>query len=117
MKANLSLLIVISVASVAALPNSDANAEEQPTPSADVQIERDVNGAGPFVVISNTADQVWSLERSPDRHDWTSVATLRIHNGQARHSLAGAPLGTVEYFRAFYDPLRQDNVHEVSNAL
>ena len=115
MKANL-LPSLISVATLTALLNLAANADaETPAPVAAVAV--DASGAEPFAVISNTANQVWSLERSSNQRDWTPVTTLKIHNGQARHALQNTNLNAVEYLRAFYDPARQDNVHYVTNAL
>jgi cytochrome c peroxidase len=115
MKANL-LPSLVSVAALTTLLNSNANADvTTPAPVAAVTV--DASGVAPFAVISNTANQVWSLERSSNQRDWSPVATLKIHNGQGRHALQNAPIGAVEYLRAFYDPTRQDNVHDVTNAL
>jgi len=117
MKANL-LPSLVRVAALTALLNLTANADvTPPTPVAAVSVERDARGAGPFAFISNTANQVWSLERSSNQRDWTPVATLKIHNGQARHALTNSALNAVEFLRAFYDPTRQDNIHDVTNAL
>jgi cytochrome c peroxidase len=103
---------------LAATMSLSLNAEEVTlVPTALVSIERDPRGAAPFVVISNAANQVWSIERSSNQRDWTSVATLKIHNGLGRHELANSPIGAVEFLRAAYDPARQDNLHDVTNAL
>jgi cytochrome c peroxidase len=117
MKAKL-LPSLVRAAALTALLNLNANADvTTSTPVAAVAVERDAQGAGPFAVISNTANQVWTFERSNNQRDWTPVATLKVHNGRARHELTNSPIQAVEFIRAFYDPTRQDNVHDVTNAL
>lgn len=117
---NANLLPVLVGAALLVAPHiSKAQAESVPTPTpiASVAVIRNARGDGPFAVINNPANQVWTFERSSNQRDWTPVATLKIHNGEGRHLLSNSPIQAVEFIRAYYDPARQDNLHDVTNAL
>lgn len=118
MKAQLSPRTLLAVAAAAVLLNQNTNAETAtPLPVAAVTVARDAAGNGPFAVVSNTANQVWSFERSADKRDWTPLGTVKVHNGEARYLIPNSGLSAVEYIRAYYNPTQQDNVHDVTNAL
>ncbi|MEY4385901.1 MAG: hypothetical protein RLY20_1184 [Verrucomicrobiota bacterium] len=118
MKAQLSTHLLLAVAAATALLNNNANAEDiTPTPVAAVTVARDAAGNGPFAVVSNTANQVWSFERSSNQRDWTPLGTVKVHNGEARYLIPNSGVSALEYIRAFYDPAQQQNIHDVTNAL
>lgn len=117
MKTTLSFRTALTAAALAGLLNLKPNTTAAEPPVATVTVERDANGAGPFAVVRNTANQVWSFEHSTNRLDWTPLSTLKVHNGRARHALADSPLSTLGFIRAFHDTAAPQVVSDTTNAL
>jgi cytochrome c peroxidase len=75
------------------------------------------NGLGARLILSNAANQVWIVERSPDLHTWTEAGAWKVHNGLFRTNYPSGPEGSIEFFRAFHDPNRQDAPSTITSAL
>lgn len=95
---------------------SSSLAQSAPAGPASLSVQRNLSGAPGFVTISNAVNQVWLLQRSSNLLDWTEVEPLKIHNGYFRRALAdGANPG--EFFRAQFEPARQDLMSDLASAL
>ena len=68
------------------------------------------------VQLTDPGDHVWILQTSPDFATWTEVGAWKIHNGHFRQTLDRAGSGNV-FYRAQFDPARQDIPSTVANAL
>ncbi len=93
------------------------SAATPPVPSnASLSIERSAGGASGLVTISNAADEVWVLKRSSNLVDWVELEALKIHNGHFRRAVTVTPTPR-GYFRADYEPTRQNIASDLANAL
>lgn len=95
---------------------SSSTAQTAPAGPASLALQRSPSGAPTFVTLSNATDQVWLLQRSSNLQDWAEVESIKIHNGYFRRALPKA-IGPNDFFRAEFDPARQDILSEVTNAL
>jgi cytochrome c peroxidase len=74
------------------------------------------NGGAMSLSISNSGDQVWIIQSSSNLTDWTEVESLKVFNGSYHRSYAGTAGGNL-FYRAFYDPARQNIFSATTNAL
>jgi cytochrome c peroxidase len=68
------------------------------------------------VAITNPGDQVWIIQRSSDFVHWNEFSTWKVHNGSFHSTFDSAP-SSPNFFRALYDPSRQDILSTTENAL
>src|SRR5688572_24964136 len=68
------------------------------------------------VSINDPGNRVWILQSSPDLRTWAEVEAWKIHNGAFHRPYVNAAEGNL-FYRAFFDPARQDILSTVSNAL
>lgn len=83
---------------------------------AALTLQRNPAGAS-FVAISNSANQVWVVERSSNLVTWTEFEAVKIHNGRFRRALPEATTNSGAFFRAYFNSNRQDIVSDTTNAL
>lgn len=84
-------------------------------PSSTLQVQP--KGANSIVItIANPGDQVWIIQRSSDFIHWSEVGSLKVHNGNLQSTFNADPSGP-NFFRAVYDPARQDILSTTENAL
>ena len=118
MKANPSATLRACAAILVALFQHTASATTPPMPSeAAVLIERAPDGNAGFVVVSNSANEVWSLETTTNLLDWSPAGSLKVFNGLARRALPDAATQPGTFFRAFHDPGAPDVINDTTNAL
>src|SRR5262245_54058106 len=75
------------------------------SPSSTFQIQP--NGDAIRLTIMNPGDQVWIIQHSSDFIHWSEVNAWKVHNGNFHSSLNSDPSGP-NFFRALYDPSRQE---------
>ena len=68
------------------------------------------------VQLTDPGDHVWILQTTTNFTTWTEVGAWKIHNGHFRESLDRTGSGSV-FYRAQYDPARQNIPSTVANAL
>src|SRR5262245_33663320 len=68
------------------------------------------------ITIANPSDQVWIIQRSSDFIHWSEVDSWKVHNG-IFHSTFNSDPSSPNFFRALYDPSRQDILSTTENAL
>jgi cytochrome c peroxidase len=118
MKAHLlrtSPLTVTALAAVVAV--TVARAEVLPPPNSTLAI---TPGAGTNVArvkIADAYDRVWILQSSTDFSNWAEAGAIKIHNGSFERGFARDSAPAAQFFRAFYDPARQDLLSTVASAL
>src|SRR5262249_8565958 len=66
--------------------------------------------------ISNSGNQVWAIQSSTNLTNWSEIETLKIHTG-AFALPSAATANPMHFFRAAYDPTRQDIFSTVATAL
>jgi cytochrome c peroxidase len=69
------------------------------------------------VQLDDPENYVWILQKTSDWTSWGDVEEIKIHNGQFSLDLPEADIGSVQFFRAIYDPERQSLESTVENAL
>lgn len=69
------------------------------------------------VQLDDPGNYVWLLQKTTDWTSWSDVEEIKIHNGQFSRSLPEADIGSVQFFRAIYDPERQSLESTVESAL
>jgi cytochrome c peroxidase len=74
------------------------------------------NGSTSSLTISNSGDQVWTIQSSSDLTSWTTVESLKVFNGSYQCTYRNASNGNL-FFRAFYDPANQNIADTTTNAL
>jgi cytochrome c peroxidase len=85
------------------------------SPGSNLQLEPGGDN-GVRVTIVNPGDQVWILQRSSDFIHWSEVSAWKVHNG-IFHSTFNSESSSPNFFRALYDPARQDVLSTTENAL
>lgn len=83
-------------------------------PDSRLQVERRASAAR--LILSNAANQVWTIQGSFDLITWTNVAVWKVHNGLFGTNLSAGP-NQPHFFRAFYDPEQQSVLSTTTNAL
>jgi cytochrome c peroxidase len=89
--------------------------EAQIPPSASMTIVPR-GSASASVTLNDPGDHVWILQSSPDFSTWSELTAWKIHNG-AFHQTFNGDAGGRTFYRALYDPARQDVFSFVTNAL
>ena len=74
------------------------------------------NASSNRVTLTDPGDHVWILQSSSDFSSWNEVGAWKIHNGNFHRALSRAGNDKV-FYRAFYDPARQDILSTTANAL
>jgi cytochrome c peroxidase len=69
------------------------------------------------VTVKNPGDQVWIIQSSSDFVHWTELDALKIHNGNFTRSYSRDGTVPFAFYRAVYDPARQNISSTTSNAL
>lgn len=101
MKTNLALSNSLACASFVLLLASNATAATPSMPSkAAVLIERAAGGGAGFIVVSNSANEIWSVESSTNLLIWFPVGTMKIHNGRGRRALTDAAAQPGTFFNS-----------------
>ncbi len=118
MKTNLIETSKISVVAGALLLaiNVSSGAVEFP-PSSSVEVR---SAAGTNIVnvkIFDANDYVWILQSSSNLTSWTEVEALKIHNGSFQRGIPRAADIPSAFFRAYYDPARQNIFSTTDSAL
>jgi len=86
-----------------------------PTPNSSLSLTR-TNGHA-SLSVSNSGDQVWIITSSSNLVDWTEVGAWKVHNGTYRGTFTNLSGNSQVYYRAFYDPARQNIFSTTTNAL
>jgi cytochrome c peroxidase len=89
--------------------------EAQIPPSASMTILPSASSAQ-SVTLNDPGDHVWILQGSSDFSTWNEIGAWKIHNGNFRGTFSRDPGGKM-FYRAFYDPARQDILSFTTNAL
>ena len=110
----LHYLVQTKLAALALLASTASIEAVQPPLGSSFQIISTAGSNTRSVNISDPNDSVWILSSSSNLTTWTEVEALRIHNGSFHRAFTPAPM---VFFRAFYDPARQDVLSTVANAL
>ncbi|HEU5068954.1 MAG TPA: cytochrome c peroxidase [Verrucomicrobiae bacterium] len=66
--------------------------------------------------LTNAANLAWTVEQSSDLINWFEVERVKPFNG-VYHRAYPSAAGAAVFYRAFYDPARQDIVSFTTNAL
>jgi cytochrome c peroxidase len=113
MKANPLQLTLFAVPTLAAMVSFGSNFTLPPVSSLALA---QTSAAPVSLTISNSGDQVWILQGSSNLATWHELTSWKVHNGAFRGSFdqTGSP---VLFYRAVYDPSRQDVLSTTANAL
>jgi cytochrome c peroxidase len=68
------------------------------------------------LTISNAGDQVWIIQGSSNLTSWQELSTWKVHNGSFQ-GLVSEDSNPILFYRAIYDPLRQDVLSTTATAL
>src|SRR5207245_10468935 len=66
--------------------------------------------------LTNPGNQVWIIQSSRDFSNWTEVQRWKIHNGRFGALFTGIAAAPNQFYRATYDPARQDILSTIENA-
>src|SRR5882724_675535 len=80
-----------------------------------LQINSGTNAVTANVTISDPGNRVWILQGSSDFINWSELDAWKLRNGSFHRTLL-APVPSA-FFRAVYDPTRQDILNTTQNAL
>jgi cytochrome c peroxidase len=94
---------------------SIASAYAAVDPNASVNLAK-TNGNAVSLSINNSGNQVWTIKSSSNLTSWAELESVKIHNGSFRRTYSIVTDENV-FFRAVYDPARQDIFSMVTNAL
>ena len=83
--------------------------------SSSLQINHGTNQVSAIVTIADPGNRVWILQSSSDFLNWSEIDAWKLHNGSFHRSLSAAAPSA--FFRAVYDPARQDILNTTANAL
>ena len=72
--------------------------------------------ASTTVTLSDPGDHIWILQSSTDFKAWNELGEWKIHNGSF-HRAFNNDIGVNLFYRAFYDPARQNILSFTTNAL
>jgi cytochrome c peroxidase len=114
MKANpVSAIIgIVLVTTMASLATVSSNS---PAPNSVLTLTRGGTDGAVSLSISNAGNQVWIIRSSTNLVNWTEVESLKVYNGEFHRSYDGR--SRLQFFRAFYEPARQDIASTTVNAL
>jgi len=106
---------IVAAAVLLAVNVSFAAVEFPPASSLEVRPAAGTNIVS--VKISDANDYVWVLQSSSNLTSWTEVAALKIHNGSFQRAIPRDTSKPGLFFRAFYDPARQNIFSTTDSAL
>lgn len=75
------------------------------------------SNAGAVVTIHDASNRLWTLQSSVDFSSWADAGSIKVHNGFYQREIAGSAAFPVRFFRASYDPMRQEILSTVQDAL
>ena len=119
MKANLTHCLsgkIVALTVVLAVSNSFA-VVTAPPPSSSLDISRGTGTNVASVKVADAYNRVWILQSSSNLTAWSEVEALKIHNGSFARSFANDAANPRQFFRAYYDPARQDVFSTTASAL
>lgn len=115
MKATLFKILPVFLAIMATLTAlADTVAVLQPVSSLTLAA---ANSSTCSLMISNSGDQVWTIQSSSNLTDWSPVAQWKVYNGLYHQTFNNAPGQPGMFYRAFYDPAQQNIPSTTTNAL
>lgn len=117
MKANLRFARLLFTLTVACTAKISLAVEVVPAPSSKLQITPTTGTNLASVQVADAYNRVWLLQSSSNLTSWSEVAALKIHNGAFAQNIAKAGARPNQFFRAFYDPSRQDVQSTAESAL
>src|ERR1051326_2831668 len=85
-------------------------------PSATLQMQS-ANGNAVRLTVVNPGDQAWIIQRSSDLINWNEVDQWKVYNGSFQGTFNQDSAAPNFFFRAVYDPARQDFVSTTASAL
>ncbi|MEO7676601.1 MAG: cytochrome c peroxidase [Verrucomicrobiota bacterium] len=86
-------------------------------PSSSVEV-RAINGSNTVSLkIIDPNDYVWIVQGSTNLTNWTELEALKIHNGNFQRLMLRDGTTAGQFFRAFYDPARQNLDSAIETAL
>jgi len=103
------------IAVAASITTATATVVTVPAPSSNLGLIR--TNAAISLSISNAGDQVWIISSSSNLVDWTEITAWKVHNGTYHGSFTNVMTNPRVFYRAFYDPARQDITSTTTNAL
>ena len=118
MKTNIierSKISVVAGALLLAINVSSGAVEFPPSSSVEVRPAAGTNIVN--VKIFDANDYVWILQSSSNLTSWTEVEALKIHNGSFQRGIPRAANTQAAFFRAYYDPARQNVFSTTDSAL
>src|SRR5207245_4958632 len=68
-----------------------------------------------IVSVNDPANHVWIVQHSSDMQEWSEVGAWKVYNGTFHRSFSTEP--PVGFFRAWYDPERDDAAATLDTAL
>ncbi|MDB6035360.1 MAG: Cytochrome-c peroxidase [Verrucomicrobiales bacterium] len=104
-----TLVIVLSMASATSMMGG-----EFPVQSL-VQIQAKAQGAG--VTVNDPGDRAWVIQTSSNLTAWSDAGVVKVHKGSYGSLFSNNVSMPGLYFRALYDPTRQEVASTVQNAL
>jgi len=69
------------------------------------------------VLITDTSDRAWVVQRSIDFTTWTDVAPVKVHNGIYEYSAPRLPGQSLQFFRAYRDAAQEQILSTAETAL
>jgi cytochrome c peroxidase len=104
----------VALAAVVLIAHTALAATTIVTPESNLGIA--ISNSSVSVTISNSGDQVWTVQYSRDLANWKNLERVKIHNGNLRraYSRTDAPK---TFYRVVYDPTRQDIFSTTDTAL
>ncbi|MEY2409705.1 MAG: cytochrome c peroxidase [Verrucomicrobiota bacterium] len=93
-----------------------ARAAVPPPPDASLAIVTAGPG-GVRVKISDAANRVWLLQSTTNFANWSDSATVKIYNGSFQSRFTAGESTPGVFFRAYFDPARQDIFSGIESAL
>ena len=103
---------MLAVAFITVTPSPAA--VSRPDPSSTLELA--ATGDTASLTLTNFANQVWVIQSSSNLRDWTETESWKIFNGNFHRSLTHAGNPNV-FYRAFFDPARQNINSTTINAL
>ena len=111
MKTKLFTNIAVVFASIVTF---SAAASDLPVTSS-VQIVPAAQSVG--LTVLDSGNRVWIIQSSSNFSAWAEAAAIKIHNGSFESTFAADPRTPNMFYRAMYDPARQDLLSTIDTAL
>ncbi len=75
------------------------------------------NQANVHLAVNSPGNQVWLIQKSEDLRNWTDVESWKVHNGTFGRTFVRDQSAKGMFYRAMYDPNRQNIFSSTTNAL